>query len=819
MTFRKRFWLVLILCLLLAAAVGCAEKSSGDDDDDDDDNDTTDGPPESGVGSYAIHLNMVETIVGQTVEPAAADVVGLDDPVEAIGVADYLDAIEPFAPDAANFTYRFFGPLEAVQLGDFSLTELADAVFYEDAEAAALCLGWLTDGHDDDVACGLEGGWVVTLPVAGAFEMRTLEYVNERSGETPAHLSETVALQAVAHTGANTVVSGTYLKTYLQQDGWGVKVFADAGATETSQGYDGSLIVGIETFIGDEVFVLGRITGHDGMIEFVPQSAYHVAVLSIGNDVEAPATVTIADLIADRFRYAGALVRVDDLAIVEVNPDDPTTDWPDYGLKSKEISIRHTAGGAKLVLPVYENTGLPGSPKPADGFNTVGAFEVSGASNQLFPRRVEDINPSDETLDGVVRVTVEGEGLNQAVQLSGLATGLQPLGDGGALVPVVSLASVVRAAGLTRGPRAMTFKPVAYDDRQPFDTAMWEEIKSGVLYQSEPENDDQPDPMVNSYFWEQMGLSDIYFLNGITKIAGFRAIAPPEEGDATYGEGVTLMINGHSFNIEFAGIAKTEYDGQEAIAVPQLISDSIIDLFTMSGSFTADQIKLLYDYRFVDEAGDNEVVVRFEELAGGYLLLGDDPRVVFPDLGGSYSLDEVLTIDMMRFIQVDLADGSDPVVVYLRDCDTAPVEDDLGETVQAVFYDTVADLAGINDPGFNKYLYDFWIVAADEFISKWSYGHGHFDRMYIVPFDNEGFTTDFGAHSVGEYGGRASTKAVYEIRLVEVPQEAPSIQVVSMIDGETLIWGTNANDCEGCHWKNDELHLPEIDCLSCHATP
>ena len=815
-----RMALIFALCFALATCFGCADKSSGGGDDDDTTDD--DEPPESGVGSYGIHLNMVATLIGQTVTPEGRqvyDAAGDALTVATILVSDYLDAIEPFADDAAGFEYALLTLFEDEQLEPITHSDLTGVAFYEDPDVATLCLGWLEEGHGGQSLCGLEDGWIITHPVAGAFDVKTIQYVNERSGETPDHLSEVVAVRAVANTGTNTVVSGSYLKTYLQQDGWGVKVFADAGATETNQGYDGLLVADIEMFIGDEVFVLGRITLHDGMIELVPKSGYHVAVLSIGNAIEAPVTATLDELIAERFRYSGVLMRVNDVAIVDVNPDIPTTDWPEYGTKSKEITIRHTAGGAKVILPVYENTGLPGSTKPADGFDVVGPFEVSGAANQLFPRRVEDINPSGERLAGQIRVVINGEDISAVVDLADLETGLQPLGEDDALVPVVSLAEIVRVASLTRNPRQMTFKPVAYDDRQPFDTAVWEELKSGVVYQGSPTAAEQPDPMLNSYFWPQMGLSDIYYLNGVTTVACFRSVAPPEEGEADYGEGVTLLINGTSFAIDFAGLTKTEYNGQEAIAMSQLISDGVIQLFTMNGSFTTDQIKLLYNYRFVNKDDNQDITVRFGDLAGGYLLLGDDPRVVFPDLGAAYTLDQVLTIDMMRYVQVDLVDGSDPVVVYLRDCETETVELDEGEMGEAVFFDTVAQHAGIDDPGFNKYLYDFWLVAVDEFVSTWSYGHGHFDHLYILPFANEGFTTDFGEHSVGAYGGRAATKAVYEIRLVDVPQEAPSIPVISLLDGETVIWGTDANSCEGCHWKHNELHLPAIDCYSCHAAP
>jgi hypothetical protein len=817
MFFKKSFFLVLValLSLTLILAPGCAKKKSGDDDDDDDESDDdTEDDVESGVGSYSVHLNMVPVTLGS--HAGAASQTLFDESAKsfsgsAILASDLINALDPFSEDADGFSYEFITADEGKKTGEISYADLSKLAFYEDADTQSLCLGWTENGHAADSFCGMKEGLIITHPKQGAFEIKSLAWMNERSGDQPAHLGQTIAVKAVVSVGADTIVSGDYLKTYLLQDGYGLKIFAEAGATQENQGYEGSLTTGIDTFIGDEVFVLGRITVHDDMIEFVPKSGYHVAVLSTNNPIEDPKLLTTDELIENNMRYAAALVRINDVKIVDVDADDPATDWPEYGTKSKDIFIRQMSGGAKVNCLVYENTGLPGSDKPADGFDIIGVTEIDGDSANIFPRRVEDLNPAEESLEGQVRVTVVGEDLSALVDLSELKTGLQPLGADDALIPVVSFAEVAHAAGLTRNPKLLDFKPVAYDDRQPFETVIFNDLKSGVLYQGVPDDQEQPNPMVNSHFWPQMGLSDIFYLRGIDRIHAYRAVEPPTEGEAEYGEGITLLINGKSYAVKFSSMPQTEYNGKAAVRADQAISDLILNLYTMNGSFSADEIKALYDYRFAGKDDSDEATVAFEDLEGGYLILDADPYIIFPELGDNWRVDYFHVVDMMRYIQVDFGDGEIAEKIYLRNCATSP--EDVGEGVieDVVFYDTVLRATG-SDPSENMYLYDLWVVAIDGFISKWDYGHGHFDSLYIRPYENRGFTADPG---VGAYGGRASSKAVYEIRLIDVPQEAPSIPVE--IEGQT-VWSSDANTCEGCHVKSEELHIP-INCAACHTIP
>ena len=307
-----------------------------------------------------------------------------------------------------------------------------------------------------------------------------------------------------------------------------------------------------------------------------------------------------------------------------------------------------------------------------------------------------------------------------------------------------------------------------------------------------------------------MNLSEIYYLIGVTDVLGFRATEGPTEGDAVHGEGVTLMINDKKYAVNFNTLTHTMYEGQDAIAFAQFIPDNVIGLFTMDGSFTTDQIRKLYDYRIVSYDQSREITVRADALGGGYVLMSDPPVAVFPDLGTSANVPDIFMIDMKRYIQVDAGAG-DPAVVYLRDCATESVEVEPGVYEDVVYFHTVLENAGL-DTSQGMYLHEFWLIAADDFISTWTYNHNHLIDMYFRPDADRGYTTD---PDLAAYGGRVSTKAVYEIELHDVPQAAPSIQVVV---GDQTLWGSDANACEGCHYKNDAIQIP-IDCFSCHAAP
>jgi len=806
------FLVLIIIMIMLILSFSCAEKKTGDSGDDDDHDDSlTDG-----VGAYSVKLNMVPVLLGEHVRAEAYSVMdssGNTFEVQGIAVADMILELAPFSDDAGKFTYEFvnyFDQSGSDSKGTFTdFDELSKTIFYEGEEELGLCVGRLETGYEDQTLCNMENGAIVTHPKEDAFDIKTLDWVNERTGEVPDHLGEIVTVRATVHVPSGAVVSGSYLKTFLQEKGAGVKIFADMSATEENDGYDGALFTEINTFEGDEIFVKGRISAHENMIEFIPVSGYHMAVLSRTNPTENPKEISIDDLIQSPFKYAGALVLLKELIFADVDPGDPATDWPEYGFKSKEIRVKHLSGSPKIGLPIYEGTGIPGSIKPEDGFDAVGAFNIDGETYNIYPRKIEDINPVTETLTGAIRVTLYGENKTIPVNLATLQSSEVVMEAGADPVVAVSLASVIRAAGITRDPKLLEYKPVAGDGRKPFETIIFDQGKSGILYIGASKTGTK-ESQINSHFWEGMELSDIYYLKGVSDIFCYREIKGPQEGDAEHGKGITLKINGKKYVINFADLPKTTYNQKEAILFSNLISDDVILEFTMDGSFTVDQIKELYHYSLESFDKSEQGMVDFSDLQNGYLVMADPPYCAFPDLGDSARVDDLYIIDMTRFIEVRESEGNSEIV-YLRDLETESVDVGEGEHEEVVFYETILEAGGV-DASNKMYLSDFVLVSSDNFSQPWPFIHDHLSRMFFRPWANQGFTTD---PDLGAYGGRVSTKAVNLIKMINVPQEDPSVAVD--IDGDVL-WGSDANSCQGCHLKNDSLEIP-IDCFSCHQAP
>jgi len=806
-------YFIALFIAIFALIVSCAPKKHGEGDDDTGGGDN--------VQSYSFYLNMVSTSL-KDFSPKKYTVYDADGKaieVQGIAVYDVISSLKEFKNDANKFTYDFINYYEeslSDNLGKGglpTLSELKKAIFYECKDVDDLCVGW-TEYKPKYHMTNMDSGYILTIPLDGAFELKSLEYLNEWDGDNPKHLGETIWVEGIVTVGTQVIVDGSYLKTFIQQGGYGAKIFADMNATQDNQGYDGQKMKDILTFEGDSLLVKGRVTVHEGIIEFVPESGYHVIKLSINNPVPSPVALTIDDLINANKRYLSVLVRLDDLEMVDVDPDNPATDWPNYGKKSKEITIRHTSGSPKINLRIYERTGIPGSTKPDTGFNLVGVpfVEVTkGALYGIYPRKIEDVNPTNEKLDGTITVYINGKDKSKQIDLANLQACSYKIDSGSEAGPVVSMASVIQASGITRDPKRLKYKHISYDDRKPFDTLTLDQMKSGILYQDTPQSEEEPDPMVSSHFWEGMNLSDIYYLRGVVKIEGFREIKPPQEGEAEHGKGVTLVINGKKYVVNFNDLPKTKYQGKDAIELKELIPDNVIELYTMDGSFTLEQIKVLYDYHLVSWDKTDETLVKWSDMKKGYLIMEDPPYTVFPNLGSDTRVDDLYWVEMWRYMQVDKGDGSDPIVVYLKDCETEPVDVGGGVIEDVVFYKTVLEEAGI-DTSKNMYLYDFWLTASDDFTSIWTFKHNHLENMYFRPYANRGYTVD---EDLAAYGGRVSTKAVYEISMHEVPQEPPSIPVI--IDSHT-IWGSDANTCEGCHFKNGQLQLP-IDCYSCHTSP
>jgi hypothetical protein len=281
----------------------------------------------------------------------------------------------------------------------------------------------------------------------------------------------------------------------------------------------------------------------------------------------------------------------------------------------------------------------------------------------------------------------------------------------------------------------------------------------------------------------------------------------PDEGGATHGEGINLIINGATYPVNFADLANP---GLTERPLADFIPDNIIIFYTMSGSFSYDQIRVLYDYRLVPyQGGDECFPVTWDEIGAE----ADPPMVSLSDqapfatatgLAGCGEIDDLFTIEMVRKVIVD--DGLEERVFYWEDLATVEID---GEEV--VFLDTLLDEAGLSQD--EKIMNDYYLYASDGFGTYFPFGHHHLEDMYFRPLANRTFVTDE-YPAMRAYGGRYSVKALLRIELRPVPQEPPSIFA------EGWGWLSDPEDpatCYGCHVRQ-ELNIP-VNCAQCHSMP
>jgi hypothetical protein len=243
------------------------------------------------------------------------------------------------------------------------------------------------------------------------------------------------------------------------------------------------------------------------------------------------------------------------------------------------------------------------------------------------------------------------------------------------------------------------------------------------------------------------------------------------------------------------------------------VPDSIISFYRMSGSFSYDQIRMLYDYRLIPYGdGDECFPVTWDEINPEsdppmVSLSSEAPFANVTGLAGCGQIDDLFTIEMVRKVIVD--DGVEEQVFYWEDPALPKVEIE-GEEV--VFLDNLLDFAGISEA--EKFENDYNLIASDGFTTYFPYAHHHLENMYFRPLGNATFVTDENP-AMPEYGGRYSVKALLKIELRPIPQEAPSLFV------EGLGWLSDpesAATCNGCHVKRGEVVMP-VNCAECHTMP
>lgn len=790
-------------CRFLLAAVflawGCSSKE---------DHTPLPAPPKI---SLSVSFNQVQTDLSglETAQVSVVEEDGTSKTLWAIKVSDWVDGI--LGPEASSYSYDIVGPADQTLLeclgGDTNqlpgYEDLQQAFFIDDrANERGLRLVWTEQKDPCFYFDHLEEGSVVSRPDWSVLERKNCSYVMETGSPTPVHAGETVYVEGVATMGTGIMVSGRYFKTHIQDATGGIYVFADTQATVEDQGYDGSTFANINIYPGDRVAIKGTIGSHDGMVEFYPVSGYFVSVLERGEPVPTPHVFSsVDDVYASGYTYVGDLVRINGLAI---QAEDPASVWPAYGQKANDLMAKTAADVQSLELGIYPGSGIPGSTVPAGAFDLVGVLhrEEDDQGNvlcTLYPRGLYDINPLPEPEMSGVQVSVyKADDPENAVpvMLDALPQCLYDR-EGEGAEPAVTLDSLI-VPQVARDPKKWVYKIIARDGRQPFESLSFDQLKSGLLY---PDGE-----VVNSFFYPGMNLSLIYFLGDVAEIVLYPAGGGegPQPGQAVHGQGVNLLVNETNYPVNFEDLP--EPDDQQHIPLAAFVPDAVMSLYTMDGSFSPDQIRVLYDYHLVSYSGGRECTVTWEALEAGQAQMTTGvPSVVGVE---GCNIEDLFTIEMIRKIVVD--DGLQEQTFYWKDLPT--VERDVGDgtTEEVVFFDDVLDAAGLSQA--EKALYDYYLWAADDFGTYFPYGHHHLVDMFFNPLTNRGYVTADNPE-MAAYGGRYSTKAILRIELRPVPQADPSLHV------EGLGWLSNpesAASCNGCHVKKGVVQIP-VNCAQCHS--
>jgi len=761
---------------------------------------------------------------------------GSDRQIRGVRISDWLDGIPGLELDLPNFLFNLVDKNEAGLLtclgGDQGLLpdseDLSHAYFCDGSEEGnGLQILW----DDARAACffasNMEGGAIVSIPTPGLVaQAKDLSYVTEmtpglrdpgkagvQAAPLPAHLGETVYVEGVATIGSDVMVSGRYLKFHIQDDTAGIYVFADTLATVATAGYDGASFAEIDIYEGDLVFLHGTIGEHNGMVEFYPVSGYELAVPAAGRPVPAPHVfASVDEVYGSGYRQVGELVRVNAVAL---QGDQALNPWPEVLGTYKDLELQGGADQETLYMDIYKGSGIPGStPPPQAGFDIVGVLHrevdaLDQAAYTLYPRGLYDLSPLDAPqLPGQsVSVYVFGQAEADWVTVD-LDTVPQCLYDTGrqggpGAEPVVSLASLVTSL-VTADPKRWEYKIKARDGRQPFEPLDFESLKRGALYQS--------DGKMNSHFYPTIDLSEIYYLNDVAQLILFPVGAAPQPGDAEHGKGINLEIDGTNYPVNFKDLPAP---GLAERPLSDFVPDKILDIYTMGGSFTPEQIRQLYDYRLVPFGAQSGCFpVTWDQIAP---LEGDRPVVnltggvpVVTGLADCGTITDLFTIEMVRKLEVN---GR---LLYWQDLPTTIVDLGGGQTEAVVFLRDVLTAAGLSEA--ERLLYDYFVWAIDDFGTYFPYGHGHLKDMYFNPLTNRGFVRGDYSDEMPAYGGRYSTKAIarIDVRPIDPAGELPVLCAVHGGEEGYLHDPNQSATCNGCHLKKGSLLIP-VSCADCHA--
>jgi len=290
----------------------------------------------------------------------------------------------------------------------------------------------------------------------------------------------------------------------------------------------------------------------------------------------------------------------------------------------------------------------------------------------------------------------------------------------------------------------------------------------------------------------------------------------PQPGPAIHGKGINLLIDGTNYPVNFNELidpSKTERP------LSDFIPENIIDIYTMGGSFSYDQIVVLYDYKLTPyNTTSGCFPVTWSEIQPPE---ADPPMVnlssglpVVTGLAECGTINDLFTIEMVRKVIIE-QDGIEPHVLYWKDLPLTPVDPGEGEEENVVFFADLLEAAGYAVG--ERTLYDYNLLASDNFGTWFTYGHGHLESMYFNPLTNKTWGTDEGIIT-NPYSGRYSVKALLKVYLDAIPQEDPPSICITGLGCLTDPTNTDVGKmepCFGCHVKKGNVNIP-VNCAMCH---
>ena len=202
------------------------------------------------------------------------------------------------------------------------------------------------------------------------------------------HLGETVTTEGVLTVAAG-IFANNKLKVFAQDGGAGIMVYdessADVPAFAAGQRLRATGVIRQQDPTSDANPAVGTIA-----IDITPGQA---SVVSDGNPLPDPQTVSLATLNASGTAYTGTLVRVDGVQKVSGS-------WPTVGSKSTQVSVSDDGGTNTVVLRFQRNTITPALVQEVSAIGD-GTFSVVGVV-------IQDDEDNNGTLLGGFEIWVRG---------------------------------------------------------------------------------------------------------------------------------------------------------------------------------------------------------------------------------------------------------------------------------------------------------------------------------------------------------------------------------------------------------------------------